>query len=149
MCPVLHNVITDCENHEPRNQTEYETLLRTHSDIYPSSKADIQFTFPVVSQEEEELRLILNWKPSKMSDIAAEGMNGLSDDALEGTETDGTGLEIPPVELLMFALPHHHERVRPTEGSSNLVKDVGCQANLHGVACPVSISLRCLSVVSF
>lgn len=131
--------LLDCENHAPRNQSEYEALLRKHSDIYPSSKADIQFTFPIVSQEEEELRLILNWKPAKMSDIASEGANGLSDDALEGPETDAAGLTIPPVELLMFALPHHHERVRPTAGSSNVVKDVGCQANLHGVACPVSV----------
>lgn len=46
---------------------------------------------------------------------------------------------IPPVELLMFALPHHQERLRPTAGSSNSVKKVGCQANLHGFACPVSL----------
>ena len=25
----------------------------------------------------------------------------------------------PPVELLMFAIPHHQERLRPTEDSSN------------------------------
>ena len=51
------------------------------------------------------------------------------------------GQTIPPVEVLMFALPHHQERIRATEGSSNVVKDVGCQPNLHGVACPVCVLL--------
>ena len=32
--------------------------------------ADIQFTFPVQSSEEEELRLIFNWKSALMSDLA-------------------------------------------------------------------------------
>ncbi len=47
----------------------------------------------------------------------------------------------------MFALPHHQERIRATEGSSNVVKDVGCQPNLHGVACPVCVMLLLLLYV--
>ena len=106
-----------------------------------TAKADIQFTFPVMSEEEEEMRLILNWKAAKMSDISLVGEDGQTDDSVEDTDSLSAGLTIPPLELLMFALPHHQERVRPTEGSSNVVKDVGCQPNLHGVACPVSSSL--------
>jgi hypothetical protein len=34
------------------------------------AEADIQFTFPVQSSEEEELRLIFNWKSAQMSDLA-------------------------------------------------------------------------------
>lgn len=34
------------------------------------AEADIQFTFPVQSSEEEELRLIFNWKSALMSDMA-------------------------------------------------------------------------------
>ena len=36
-------------------------LLRIHADVYPTGKADVQFTFPVESAEEEELRLNFNW----------------------------------------------------------------------------------------
>lgn len=57
---------------------------------FSTAKADIQFTFPVESKDEEELRLILDWKPARMSDMAAEEMEGSSmkhtatDDAWEG-----------------------------------------------------------------
>ena len=35
-----------------------------------TAEADIQFTFPVQSSEEEELRLIFDWKSALMSDLA-------------------------------------------------------------------------------
>jgi hypothetical protein len=46
--------------------------------------------------------------------------------------------ETPEVELLLFALPHHQERMRATMESSNQVKDEGCMPTIHGVTCPVS-----------
>ena len=88
------------------------------------------------SEVEEELRLTLNWKPANMFDFAHS--DSPTDDLAESEDSE-SGLTIPPVELLMFALPHHQERIRPTPGSSNVVKHVGCHANLHGVACPVSL----------
>ena len=46
----------------------------------------------------------------------------------------------PDLELLMFAIPHHQERLSPTEQSSNFVHSIGCTPTLHGMACPVSNS---------
>lgn len=107
------------------------------------AEAEIQFTFPVFSSEEEELRLILDWKPAYMSDMAI--ASSISD--FPGSPQPGAPAveTIPPVELLMFALPHHQERLRPTAGSSNAVKKFGCQANLHGFACPVSVQFTLFS----
>jgi hypothetical protein len=44
-----------------RDNSEYITLLRDHSDVYPTGKADVRFTFPVESAMEEELRLDFTW----------------------------------------------------------------------------------------
>ena len=105
-------------------------LLRKHSDVYPTGKADVRFTFPVESEMEEELRLNLNWEPGHMSSLA----NGGDDDMTSMTPDIG----IPEVELLMFAIPHQQERLISTEKSSNKVYNIGCTPTLHGIACPVS-----------
>jgi hypothetical protein len=99
----------------------------------PAAQADIQFTFPVSSEEEEELRLILNWRAANMFDFAADS------DSTDDTNTyvSPTGLAMPEVEVLMYALPHHQERIRPAPGSTNAVQNIGCQAIIHGIACPV------------
>jgi hypothetical protein len=73
-----------------------------------------------------------------MFDFATE--EGSSDD-VDMQMHNQDSLSIPELEVLMFALPHHQERLRPTAKSSNAVKDVGCQASLHGIACPVSTLL--------
>ena len=44
-----------------RDNSAFMELLRIHADVYPTGKADVQFTFPVESAEEEELRLNFNW----------------------------------------------------------------------------------------
>ncbi len=60
-----------------------------------TAKADIQFTFPVESKQEEELRLILDWKPARMSDMATEDVEGggmknsAVDDAWEEANSNG------------------------------------------------------------
>lgn len=63
-------------------------MLRTHADVFPTgndlsiivlkyhlkwiiAESDIQFTFPVESSEEEELRLIFDWKSALMSDLSS------------------------------------------------------------------------------
>jgi hypothetical protein len=138
-------VMTDCEKQQPRDQSSYEKLLRNHADIYPTAKSDIQFTFPIESQEEEELRLILDWKPASMARIANE-TDDLSNEYTEtiGVQDDSPVGSVPEFELLMVALPHHQERVRPIVGSSNQVLDLGCGPTIHGKTCPVS-----LFIVSF
>lgn len=102
------------------------------------AKADIEFTFPVESQEEEELRLIFNWSPAKMSNLPFKedetGTLQFEDPPIEVFPAQ----ETPEVELLLFALPHHQERMRTTMESSNQVKDEGCMPTIHGIACPVS-----------
>lgn len=45
---------------------------------------------------------------------------------------------IPEIELLTYAIPHHQERMRPTQESSNFVHSVGCTPTIHGTACPVT-----------
>jgi len=107
-------------------------MLRKHAEIYPTSQADIEFSFPIYSSEEEELRLYFNWRPMSMSSVALEDPN------IDARAPVPFEPSIPRVELLMFALPHHQERMRPIVGSSNAVQKFGCQANLHGIACPVS-----------
>ena len=54
-----------------------------------------------------------------------------------GTLPQPGGLQIPRVELLMFATPHHQERLRAIISSSNSVQNVGCTPTIHGPACPV------------
>jgi len=81
-----------------------------------------------MSENEEELRLNFNWAPAYMSNLAS------GSDSLKAP-----GLAVPRIELLMFATPHHQERLRPGVGSSNVVlKDVGCVPTIHGRACPVT-----------
>lgn len=121
-----------CLNHQPSDQKGYEKLLRDHAEVYPTAKADIGFTFPVSSSEEEELRLTLNWRPSTMSSIRSDE----TDDDGTDQQDENAGMKIPSTELLMFALPHHQERLRPIVGSSNAVQKDGCQRNIHGTACP-------------
>jgi endo-1,3(4)-beta-glucanase len=90
----------------------------------------------VKSQEEEELRLIFNWHEASMSDIDNE-LPQPESNLPTNDPTDPIGDEsLPDVELLMFALPHHQERMKKTLFSSNNVHGAGCMPTIHGIACP-------------
>ena len=116
-----------CDGFLPRDQEDYVALLRKHADAYPTGAADIEFTFPTTSNDEEELRLIFDWKPKYMSQI-----NG--DVRFDATPPAGE----PPVELLMYATPHHQQRLRQTLYSTNqVIKNNGCLPTIHGSACLV------------
>jgi len=123
-----------CEGNQPGYQEPYENLLRVHAEVYPTAKADVEFSFPIYSEEEEELSLLFHWQPATMGALA------MTDSGDEEPYTPANaaypGLETPPVELLMFALPHHQERLQPIVGSSNVVKHHGCHRNIHGTTCP-------------
>jgi hypothetical protein len=121
------------------NNSAFMDLLRKHSDVYPTGKADVRFTFPVESAEEEELRLNFNWEPAYMSLMK----NQSDDDVISVAPMLG----IPDVELLMYAIPHHQERLSPTEQSSNFVHDIGCTPSLHGMACPVRFGIMYVSCI--
>lgn len=114
------------------NQQAYEDLIRDHADVYPTAKADMEFTFPVQSQEEQETRLIFNWHAARMSDLA----ETTDDDKIN--KVPGDNRQKPSIELLTFALPHHQERMKQTTSSSNKVIncDGCCLPTIHGVACP-------------
>jgi hypothetical protein len=75
-----------------------------------------------------------------MFDFAADS------DSTDDTSVSPTGLAMPEVEVLMYALPHHQERIRPSPGSTNAVQNIGCQAIIHGIACPVRCLLLLLSL---
>jgi hypothetical protein len=136
---VFSSNYADCGSaRQPRDNSDYETLLRSHSDLYPTSRADIEFTFPTVSDEEEELRLIFKWEPASMKKIKEfqDGDNYYLDPPSE----PATAQTAPEAELLMFAIPHHQERLRPITESSNQILSAGCMPTIHGTACPVSVS---------
>ena len=38
VCASFPFSLIDCDNHEPRDQSQYEALLRRHSPIYPTCK---------------------------------------------------------------------------------------------------------------
>jgi endoglucanase Acf2 len=75
-----------------------------------------------------------------MSDLAAsKSPDGSDDEDLDDilTTIATGGNHVPEVELLMFALPHHQERMKATLYSSNLVfHEIGCTPTIHGMACP-------------
>lgn len=73
-----------------------------------------------------------------MSRIAGEVDEESYVEAMRATGDDDA-LGVPLVELLMVALPHHQERVRPIVGSSNQVLDLGCGPTIHGHTCPVRV----------
>eukprot|EP00599_Poterioochromonas_sp_BG-1_P009041 CAMPEP_0173139988 /NCGR_PEP_ID=MMETSP1105-20130129/4598_1 /TAXON_ID=2985 /ORGANISM="Ochromonas sp., Strain BG-1" /LENGTH=938 /DNA_ID=CAMNT_0014052849 /DNA_START=75 /DNA_END=2891 /DNA_ORIENTATION=+ len=126
------------QTRQPRDASEYEFMLRQHADIYPTARADIEFTFPTQSSEEEELRLIFKWQPASMAKIASSSPAGMSgDDFFDDPPSEIYPAQaLPPTEILMFALPHHQERMRPTIQSSNKVLAPGCMPTIHGIACP-------------
>ena len=74
------------------------------------------------------MRLLFNWAPASMAALAT---------AEPKTTPPQPPLQIPRTELLMFATPHHQERLRPIISSSNTVQHVGCTPTIHGPACPV------------
>lgn len=130
----------------PRNMSSFESLLRQHKDLYPTAKADIEFTFPVASTESEELRVNFNWEPRSMQELATLQSEDGSDPASTSSSMAGGStkaaapvLGTPRLEVLMFALPHHQERVRSVIGSSNKImyETQGCTPTIHGYACPI------------
>jgi hypothetical protein len=127
----------DCgQEMKPRVNSEYEYLLRKHAQLYPTGAADIEFTFPVLTEEEETLRLIFKWQPAYMNKIKlTTNVTDYYDDPPAETFPPQ---KIPDHEILIFAIPHHQERLRKTEESSNFVFTAGCMPTIHGFACPVS-----------
>lgn len=130
-----------CDKHLPmpiraRNQDSYAALLRKHADIYPTGNADVRFTFPVESEEEEELHLTFDWAPASMSLLRS--ISETDPPTFEDSLLSAARLSPDTVELLMFGIPHHQERLRGTAESSNKVQSVGCTPTLHGIACPVT-----------
>ena len=126
-----------CIARKPKDSTEAKLvmeMLREHADIYPTADADIAFSFPVDHGEEEIIDLFFNWYPASMS------MLNVFDDANNDDENSiktPPGPLIPQVELLMFALPHHQDKIHTKVGSSNKILPYGCVPTLHGMACPV------------
>lgn len=119
---------------EKRNTDEFTDLIRRHSDVYASGNANIEFQMPRKSAEEDELSLRFNWAPDLMSRISLLGPD-------QFTETGSKLVPNPAlsssVELLMYAIPHHQERMTTLPDSTNQVLRVGCVPTLHGQACPV------------
>jgi hypothetical protein len=97
----------------------------------------------VESQEEEELRLTFNWFPACMSNIKKDFYSN----APLAAPLDPIHSGRPEVELLMYAIPHHQERIRTIVGSSNEIQQYGCTPTIHGVACPVFNILAVITII--
>lgn len=81
------------------------------------------------SDAEEVLHLNFNWHPASMRTFST------GQDDVVPTGPAG----FPRIELLMYATPHHRQRIQPVVGSSNKIhKTVGCMTTIHGNSCPVS-----------
>lgn len=130
-CTAGKNPTTCSELGKSWDQSDFMDLLRKHSDVYPTSEADVEFTFPVQSEVEEELRLIFNWRPALMSKLK----DLQDDDRFYPALNTQNGLA-PEIELLTYAIPHQQERLRFVIGSSNFVHQHGCVPTIHGQACP-------------
>lgn len=75
------------------------------------------------------MRIVFNWAPASMAALATSDVS---------KAPPIPAMSVPRVELLMFATPHHQERIRPIISSSNAVQQqAGCVATIHGPACPV------------
>lgn len=132
-----------CTDKKPRDNSEYVQLLRQYSEVYPTGDADIRFTFPVESEEEEELRLNFDWAQTSMSSFR-QAEDPDDDFAYVTPTTDAPSASNSPsvptrsMDMLMYGIPHHQERLLPTAEITHLkVHKSGCTPTLHGSACPV------------
>lgn len=90
------------------------------------------FTFPANHKADEVLDLEFEWWPITFQQWHENKQLGVV------SSPSPPELSIPRVELLMYALPHHQERLHAKVGSSNAVLDIGCYPTLHGRVCPVT-----------
>lgn len=123
-----------CEFGKRRDETGYKNLIIEHADTYPTSEADIDVEYPIISSSndialedientnKESYLLRYNWKPNSMRNLR-----------------DKKNVRIPSeTPLLMFALPHHSKLLYPTVDSSfQYISNIGCTPTLHGSICPI------------
>lgn len=108
-----------CSERKPTDRNSFVELLREHSEVFPTGRADVGFTFPSDLTMDESIDLHFNWAATSMSQWhdnlalsnAAGGVGFDYDSVPQGPpvnapdSTDVGGRHSP--ELLMFALPHH------------------------------------------
>jgi endoglucanase Acf2 len=150
---------------KPRDQSDYEQLIREHAELYPSGAANIEFGFPTVGKELEQTILHFNWRPLSMTSgnrargaTDANTPNGNVGKKKNGTKThdavsrklhsetkhtheethEETEEEVFSGQVLMLALPHQQSSLISINESTNTFLDVGCVTSLHGKACPVA-----------
>jgi len=137
-----------CENNIKRDKQEYMRLLREHSNIYPGTPSvSYAYSSPVRFKAEPKTSYIyFDWSPRSMTRDALEykmSVNESSDISTEegiwfAPQSSVLGLSNEKKELLMYALPHHTDILRPLPDiSSNTVLE-HCVQSLHGNACLVS-----------
>jgi len=121
-----------------RDQSEYTSLLRQYSAIYPTGHSDITFTFPTETKIEEEIRLNFDWAQVNVHDFAnTEPFDTFTypEQVLMRQEE----LTISRPDVLMYGIPHHQERLATTHETPIIkIHDFGCVPTIHGKACPIS-----------
>mmetsp|Transcript_51911 Transcript_51911/g.57996 ORF Transcript_51911/g.57996 Transcript_51911/m.57996 type:complete len:1231 (-) Transcript_51911:85-3777(-) len=97
---------------EPKKD-EYTKLLREHVDTYPGRDTSFSYSFPDSDGVDEKATLFFNWDAMSMSNLCNKN---------------------PTTDLLMFAIPHHIDRLQP-----DVLPDAKryCKSSLTGPACLV------------
>ena len=120
-----------------RDQSEYTSLLRQYSKVYPTGFSDITFNFPTETKIDEEIRLNFDWAQVNVQDFAnAEPLDSFSypEEAFQRKDE----LAVSRLDVLMYGIPHHQERLATTHETPIIkVHDVGCVPTIHGKACPI------------
>mmetsp|Transcript_1945 Transcript_1945/g.4194 ORF Transcript_1945/g.4194 Transcript_1945/m.4194 type:complete len:899 (-) Transcript_1945:1167-3863(-) len=108
-----------CDKRKARDQSSFMSVLREHSDVYPTSSATVKYA---LSNPEDGLTPeIPNSKSAYLLfDWAAKSFGHNS-----------------PKQLIMYALPHHTDILRQLKGQSSNEVMEHCSHSLHGEACLV------------
>jgi hypothetical protein len=107
-----------------RSNEGYMELLRNHSDVFPTDRADISFQVAGQSSTDgftadddgndgpsQAVKLIFDWQPSSMSDLA-DASSGVGGGNIRADAKTDVGA------ILMLALPHQRLRLETSSDSS-------------------------------
>lgn len=131
-----------CQQGELRDKQEFTQILRDHADIYPSDPSvSYAYSSPVtVVPDTKSAYIYFDWSPRSMKADVLDYMSSLEESQNQAgkwwARPQILGASKQKTELLMYALPHHIDIMRPiADLSSNSVVANNCVQSLHGNAC--------------
>ena len=132
-----------CEQGQKRDKEDFTQVLRDHADVYPSNPSvSYAYSSPVgLKPDTKSAYIYFDWSPRSMKRDVLDYSSTVKESRNQAVkwwaQPQILGLSKQKKELLMYALSHHVDILRPlAEKSSNSV--VGhCVQSLHGNACLV------------